>query len=487
MEQPKSSSPNSTGLVARLGLVTTTAMVVGGMVGSGVFRNPSTMAELLRSPELLIGVWIVAGIVTLFGALTNAEVAGMIPVTGGQYQYFRAMYGEFMAFLYGWALFVVIQSGSIASITFVFSEYLNTLVPLWNLDQATVVSFAVPLPFGTIYPLESIGIKLMTVAAVGLLTLINAGGVREGGRVQVVFTVAKVAAIAVLVLLAVFGPVGTVGNLTMPSSVGVPAGSALMLALAMAMNKALWSYDGWNNLTYVSGEVLNPQRTVPRALLLGTLICIGVYVAINLAYLLILPIDALAGSSAVARDVAYQMMGPVGATFVSIAVMVSTIGTSNGTILASSRVYYAMAKEKMFFRSAGYISARKNTPTVSLAMQFGWTSVLVFSGTFDMLTDMLIFVSWGFYALGAAGVFILRRKMPDAPRPYRTWGYPVVPIIFIAFAVIFLVYTVVSDFTNYYAGTAPLVNSVWGIILLFTGVPFYLVFSKKKSQGNSDE
>jgi APA family basic amino acid/polyamine antiporter len=226
---------------------------------------------------------------------------------------------------------------------------------------------------------------------------------------------------------------------------------------------------------------------VPQALLLGTLICIGVYVAINIAYLLILPIDALAGSSAVARDAAYLMMGPVGATFVSIAVMVSTIGTSNGTILASSRVYYAMAKEKMFFRSAGYINPRKNTPTVSLAMQFGWTSVLVFSGTFDMLTDMLIFVSWGFYALGAAGVFILRRKMPDAPRPYRTWGYPVVPIIFIAFAVIFLVYTVVSDFTNYYAGTAPLVNSVWGIILLFTGVPFYLVFSKKKSQGNSNE
>jgi APA family basic amino acid/polyamine antiporter len=292
------------------------------MVGSGVFRNPSTMAELLRSPELLIGVWIVAGIVTLFGALTNAEVAGMIPVTGGQYQYFRAMYGEFMAFLYGWALFVVIQSGSIASITFVFSEYLNTLTPLWNLDQATVESFAVPLPFGTIYPLQSIGIKLITVAAVGLLTLINAGGVREGGRVQVVFTVAKVAAIAVLVVLAVVGPAGTIGNLTMPSSVGVPAGSALMLALAMAMNKALWSYDGWNNLTYVSGEVRNPQRTVPQALLLGTLICIGVYVAINFAYLMILPIDALAASSAVARDAAYLMMGPVGATVVSVAVLV---------------------------------------------------------------------------------------------------------------------------------------------------------------------
>lgn len=456
-------------------------MVVGGMVGSGVFRNPSAMAGFLHSPELLVGVWIVAGIVTLFGALTNAEVAGMIPVTGGQYQYFRAMYGEFMAFLYGWALFIVIQSGSIASITFVFSEYLNTLVPLWNLDDAIVQSFAVSLPFGTIYPLQSIGIKLMTVAAVGLLTLINAYGVREGGRVQVVFTVAKVAAMIALIALAVGGPAGSVSNLTKPTMLGVPTGTALMLALAMAMNKALWSYDGWNNLTYVSGEVRDPQRTVPRSLVLGTLICIGVYVAINVAYLLILPIDQLAASTAVARDAAFAMMGPIGATFVSLAVLISTIGTSNGTILASSRVYYAMAKERMFFRAAERIDERHRTPTVSLTMQFVWTSVLVFSGTFDMLTDMLIFISWGFYALGAAGVFVLRRKMPDAPRPYRTWGYPVVPIVFILFAVVFLAYTVVSDFTNYYSGTVPVVNSVWGLILLASGVPFYLYFSKKKA------
>lgn len=265
---------------------------------------------------------------------------------------------------------------------------------------------------------------------------------------------------------------------------GIPAGSALMLALAMAMNKALWSYDGWNNLTYVSGEVRDPQRTVPRSLMLGTAICIGVYVAINIAYLLILPIDLLAASQAVARDAAYIMLGPTGAVFVSLAVMISTIGTSNGTILASSRIYYAMARERMFFRAAGKINERHRTPTVSLTMQFVWTSVLVFSGTFDMLTDMLIFISWGFYALGAAGVFVLRRKMPDAERPYRTWGYPVVPIVFIAFAIVFLGYTIVSDVTNYYAGAAPVINSVWGLILLATGVPMYFLFLKKKADGN---
>jgi APA family basic amino acid/polyamine antiporter len=255
-------------------------------------------------------------------------------------------------------------------------------------------------------------------------------------------------------------------------------GTALLFALAMAMNKALWSYDGWNNLTYVSGEVRNPQITVPRALMIGTAITIAVYVLINIAYLTILPIDALSASSAVARDAAYIMMGTAGAVFISVAVMVATVGTSNGTILASSRVYYAMAHEGMFFRGAGNVHPTRNTPARSLLLQFGWTTVLIFSGTFDMLTDMLIFVSWGFYALGAYGVFVLRKKMPDAPRPYRTWGYPVVPIIFILFAVAFLGFTVWSDVNNYRNGTAPVINSLWGMILLATGIPFYWWFRR---------
>lgn len=472
-------SKDRKGLVATLGLFTTTSLVVGGMIGSGIFRNPSTMASFLHSPELLLGVWVVAGLVTMFGALTNAEVAGLIPITGGQYQYFRVMYGDFMAFLYGWALFVVIQSGSIASITFVFAEYFNTVVPLWELDESTATAWAISLPFATIYPLKQIGIKLMTFAAVAGLTLINALGVKEGGRVQGFFTVAKVAAILFLVVMAFTSTSGHVGNIVASSSTAVPAGTALMFALAMAMNKALWSYDGWNNLTYVSGEVKNPQVTVPRALMLGTAICISVYVLINLAYLTILPIDALSASSAVARDAAFIMMGTFGAVFVSVAVMVSTVGTSNGTILASSRVYYSMANEGMFFKGAGVVHDRFRTPVRSLTLQLGWTTVLIFSGTFDMLTDMLIFVSWGFYALGAYGVFVLRRKMPDAHRPYKTWGYPVVPIVFILFAVIFLGFTIFSDVENYRNGSAPVINSLWGVILLTSGIPFYWWFKKR--------
>ena len=480
------SPQNRKGLVATLGLFTTVSLVVGGMIGSGIFRNPSTMASILHSPELLLGVWVVAGLVTMFGALTNAEIAGLIPITGGQYQYFRVMYGDFMAFLYGWALFVVIQSGSIASITFVFAEYFNSVTPLWQLDDATSSAWALSLPFATIYPLKQIGVKLLTFGAVAVLTTINAFGVKEGGRVQGLFTVAKIAAILFLIVMAFTSTSGSVGNIVVHSTAAVPVGTALVFALAMAMNKALWSYDGWNNLTYVSGEVKNPRVTVPRALMIGTAICIAVYVLINLAYLTILPIDALSASSAVARDAAFIMMGTFGAVFVSVAVMVSTVGTSNGTILASSRVYYSMANEGMFFKGAGVIHGKFRTPVRSLALQLGWTTVLIFSGTFDMLTDMLIFVSWGFYALGAYGVFVLRRKMPDAHRPYKTWGYPFVPIIFILFAVTFLVFTVFSDIENYNNGSAPVVNSLWGVILLSSGIPFYWWF-KKRGRGLRSE
>lgn len=470
-----------------LGLFTTVSLVVGGMIGSGIFRNPSTMASFLHSPELLLGVWVLAGMVTMFGALTNAEVAGIIPSTGGQYEYFRAMYGDFTAYMYGWALFAVVQTGSIASITFVFSEYCSQLIPLWQLPPQVVQSFVVHLPFGTIYPLDNIGIKLLTFAIVGLLTFINTLGVREGGIVQALFTTAKLLAILALIGAAFLLGDGTMANVTTEGVTPPPVGTALVLALVMAMNKALWSYDGWNNITYVAGEVTNPQRTIPRALMIGTATTMTVYVLINVAYLYILPIDVLSSSTSVAADVANIVMGPIGLTFVSLAVMISTLGTSNGTILASARVYYAMAKDRLFFPSLATVHPKNHTPTTSLWWQWAWTSVLIVSGTFDMLTDMLIFVSWGFYALGAYGIFILRRRMPDVHRPYRTWGYPIVPIVFIVFAIAFLGFTIVSDVTNYLNGTSPIINALYGIILLLAGVPFYLRFRTTRQKVNPSD
>lgn len=455
-------------------------IVIGSVIGSGIFKNPSSMASLVRSPELLMLIWLGAGLVTMFGALTNAEVSGVIPSTGGQYEYFRVMYGDFTAFMYGWALFFVIQTGSIASITYVFAYYFDSLFPLFSLPEEAWRSLAVPLPFGTIFPLQELGIKLLTVSAIALLTVINFFGVREGGIIQSVFTVAKICAILVLVGAAfMFGDGNTV-NLFEASKQGVPVGMALMGAIVLTMNKALWAYDGWNSITYVAGEITEPQRNIPKALMIGSVTIIVVYALINLAYLYILPIDALMNSESVAADVAQIVMGKWGLTFVAIAVMISTIGTSNGTILASARVFYAMAKDGYFFKRVNYVHPRFHTPSRALVWQCVWTCVLVFSGTFDMLTEMLIFVSWAFYGLGAYGVFVLRRKMPSAERPYRVWGYPTVPIIFIVFAVAFLVFSIVADVQQYIAGHArgedPIINSLYGIVLLAIGIPFYARF-----------
>lgn len=475
----------SASLLPTLGLFTTTALVVGGIIGSGIFKNPASMAALVRSPEILLLVWIGAGIVTVFGALTNAEVTSIIPATGGQYHYFRTMYGDFTAYIYGWALFAVIQSGSIASITYVFSYYFHTLWPLPEFSPDVATSVALRLPFGTIYPLQEIGIKLLTCGMVILLTVVNYLGVREGGRVQGFFTVAKVAAILFLVFCAFAFGNGSVTHFTLDATTGPPVGMALIAAVVLTMNKALWAYDGWNNITYVAGEIRQPQRTIPTALMIGTGTVIVVYILINLAYLYVMPIDQMATSESVAADTALRSVGAWGLTFVSIAVMIATLGTSNGTILVSSRVYYAMAKEKMFFRSVGHVHPRYHTPSRSLVWQCVWTCVLIFTGTFDMLTEMLIFVSWAFYALGAYGVFILRKRMPDAPRPYKVWGYPYVPIIFIAFALVFLVFSIWADVDNYNTrsalGEEPILNTVYGAVLLLTGVPFYWLFKRSRT------
>jgi len=478
----------SKGLTRALGLFTTTMLVIGSVVGSGIFKNPASMAALTGSPELLLLIWVGAGVVTLFGALTVAEVAGLIPATGGQYEYFRVIYGDLMAFVYGWCLFFVIQTGSIASITYVFSYYFDSVFPLWNLPEATWRSVAIPLPFGTIYPLQEIGVKLLTAGVILVLTGINIVGVRYGGRMQNVLTVSKILAIAALVVAAfVFGH-GSVAHFTTDAAAGVATGTALLTAVVLTMNKALWSYDGWNSVTAVAGETRDPQRTIPRALMLGSLSILAIYIVINLAYLYVLDIDALAASTSPAADLARIAMGPWGLTFVAVAVMISTMGTSNGTILQSARVFYAMAVDGLFFKRMSTAHQRFRTPAPALTYQGLWACVLVFSGTFDMLTEMLIFVSWAFYGLAAVGVFILRRRKPLAERPYRVWGYPVVPAVFILFAAAFLVFSLISDYEQYQqglrVGTDPILNSVYGLVILVSGLPFYFVFRRSQRRNS---
>jgi APA family basic amino acid/polyamine antiporter len=477
-------------LSRELGLITAIACGVGSVIASGVFKKPGLMASQLGSPGLLILVWIVAGLATLFGALSIAEISGMFRDPGGQYVYFNKGYNRFVGYLYGWATFIVIQTASIAAIAYVFADSLGYFVAFPRLPAAWE-QWAIPIPgVGELTPFKFLGLKLCTIGLIAFLTTVNYLGVRLGSAIVVVFSTLKVAIIAAIVLLAFTLGHGSLANLTQSSpDFGAAAGgsSSVFLMVIMAMAGAFWAYDGWINVTYMSGEIKNVQRTLPRAMAIAVCTVIAVYVLVNLAYLYIIPVDEIAhkyrqaqatgGSYIVAIDVAGSFLDQWGGAVIAVAIMISTFGAVNGTTMMSARIYFAMARERLFFRSVGAVHPRFHTPGNSLLLQGVWASVLVLSGTFDQLTDMLIFVTWIFYALAAASVFTLRKRMPDAPRPYRVWGYPATSIIFIAFASIYIVFTLYTDIRNYRNGTSPLINSLMGLIWVALGIPGYLWWS----------
>lgn len=467
-------------LLPRLGLWTTTAIVIGAVIGSGIFKKPALMASQLGSPELLLIVWIIAGVITLFGALTNAEIASMITETGGQYIFFEKIYGSFVAYLYGWAILAVIQTGSIASITYVFSEYFEYFITLPKFSPEIENSFIINIPYiGNIYPLSNIGVKSLTIIIIWLLSAINYLGVRLGGNVSAFFTVMKILAILGLVVFAFSYAGGSTENFVKDYPIELND-IGLFTGIIMALSGAFWAYDGWNNITYIAGEVKSPQKNIPKALFFGMLVIISIYLLINIAYLYVLPIEEMAKSNLVAADVARVSMGAYAGAFVALAVMISTIGTSNGTIMASARVYFAMAERKLFHLPIAKIHPRFRTPSNALILQATWTSILVLSGKFDDLTDMLIFVSWIFYALGAIGVYILRKKMKNTARPYKVFGYPITPAIFILFATLYVIFTLITDIQNFNEGKTEIINSLFGILLVLPGIPVYFYYKWKK-------
>lgn len=470
-------------LLPQLGLFTTITIVVGAVIGSGIFKKPAVMAADLGSPELLLVIWILAGVLTLFGALSNAEVAGLIPETGGQYIFFEKMYGSLTAYLYGWAILSVIQTGSIASITYVFAEYTQYFFTLPRFSPELENSFYLYMPFiGKIFPLKDIGVKSLTIIVILVLTTVNYFGIKYGGRVAEFFTSAKVIAIILLVAAGFLYGGGTMSNLSFDTPDFSYGELGMIGGIVAALSAAFWSFDGWNNVTYIAGEVKNPMRNIPKALIIGTVIIIAVYMLINVAYLYVLPIDVMAGSKLVASDVADKAIGAWGGGMIAALVMVSTFGTSNGTIMVSARVYYAMSNRGMFFRVFGNTNAKHHTPANALALQAVWSCGLVLSGSFDDLTDMLIFVSWIFYALGAYGVIVLRKKMPEAQRIYKVPFYPYIPLIFVFVASIFVILTLYNDIYNYIDGKSDIINSLFGLLLVLMGLPLYYYFNKKKDK-----
>jgi basic amino acid/polyamine antiporter, APA family len=463
-----------------LGLYTAISLVIGSVIGSGIFMRPAEMALLLGSPTLILLVWIIGGVLSLFVAMVVAEVGAMMPETGGQYFFMRKMYGDFWAYLYGWANFSVINTAGTAGVAFICSQYVEYFFTLPKFSNVIEQSFKIHLPFiGTILPLENIGVKLLTILLLVVLTFISYRSTKTGGIIQVVFTAAKILAIVLLVGGLFFYEKGSVKNFTTTSATIKPIGFALIAAIIAACNGALQAYDGWGNMVNVAGEIKNPQKNIPKSLFIGLISCIGIYLLVTLAMLYVLPVNEMAKSSLVASVAAEKVFGTIGGGVIAFLICLSVLGVTNASILAPPRMTFAMAQEGKFFAFAGKIHPRFNTPGNAMLLHLGWMIVMVFSGSFYILADMYIFVTWLFNLMLVAGVFILRKKMPNAIRPYKVWGYPFVPIIALLCTSLYLIITLYNDITAYNSGKINLINSVFGIALTAIGIPFYFYFKKK--------
>jgi APA family basic amino acid/polyamine antiporter len=440
------------------------------VIGTGVFLKTAPMAQLVGSPSNVLLAWVAAGLLSLAGALTYAELGAMMPEAGGDYVFLREAYGNLVAFLFGWTNLVLISTGGVAAVSTALASFLSSFVPL---DAVFAVrDFEL---FGQVVHWRFGIQQLVAVAVILLFSAINTRGVAVGARVQWLATVAKLGGIGIIVAGAfLLSRSGSWDHLRAPVTAGAASGG--MTAFGAAMLAALWAYQGWANVSMVAGEIEKPERNVPRALIYGMLLVILVYLVTNVAYFYALPFsEILTANSTAYRDAlpvaakAAQTFFSYGAQLVSIAFIISVIGALNGIILMNARVPFAMARDGLFFRRLGELNPTTRVPTAAIWTQAIWACVIALSGTFDQITTSVIFALWIFFALVGSSLFVLRRKVPAAPRRYRTPGYPVVPLLFVAVAV----WLVISSVKAY-----P-VESAVGLMLIALGLPFYLFFQVK--------
>jgi APA family basic amino acid/polyamine antiporter len=477
--------------VQGMGLFSATAIVMGSMIGSGIFIVPADMSRVLGSPALLIAAWLVTAAMTIIGALSYGELAAMMPKAGGQYVYLRESLGPIWGFLYGWTLFLVIQTGTIAAVGVAFGKFLGVFFP-----SVSQTHWLIHVGSG------NIGLSTANLAAIvviTLLTFMNTRGVKLGAAVQNVFTSAKVLALLGVVavgfvaknaaaIAANFGhnfwqlglwkynyALTILSGYTWAGGAFRPGLSGIILnvgvALAVVQVGSLFSSDAWNNVTFTSGEIRNPKRNLPLSLAIGTGVVLLLYILCNFVYLSVLPLTAIqnAPQDRVATAVMQAAFGGIGAKLMAGAILVSTFGCVNGMLLAGARVYYAMSKDGLFFKAAGKLDGKTDVPTNSLWMQWGWTCLLCLSGRYGDLLDYVIFAVLVFYVLTIVGLFVLRRKQPDAPRPYKAFGYPVLPALYIVMAV--WICGVLLRYKPQY--TWP------GLILVLLGLPVYAVWTRR--------
>ncbi|MCA1631715.1 MAG: amino acid permease [Acidobacteria bacterium] len=480
------------GFVRGLGLLDSTMIVAGSMIGSGIFIVSSIIARQVGSPGWLLVVWIVTGLLTLMAALSYGELAAMMPKAGGQYVYLREAFSPMWGFLYGWTLFLVIQTGTIAAVAVGFARYTGVLVP-WVSEKNYLIE---PVRLGG-YALSLSTAQLVGLLMIALLTFMNTRGLKLGKLVQNVFTVAKTGALIALIVLGIivglksgagsanFSDFWTVRGDLQDVGKGLTAAAAfgLFVGICVAQTNSLFSADAWNNITFTAGEVKNPRRNIPLSLALGTILVISLYLLANVAYLVALPFEAIqnAPSDRVASETANVIFPGVGATVMAVAIMISTFGCNNGLILAGARAYYAMARDGLFFRSAGELNHNR-VPAWGLVIQGIWAAALVLPRTvatdaaggvtygnlYGNLLDYVISAALIFYILTIIGIFLLRSKRPEVERPYKAFGYPVVPALYVVGASVILVVL----FVYQTATTWP------GLFIVLTGIPVYFIWRK---------
>jgi basic amino acid/polyamine antiporter, APA family len=485
----QSSAAGAGELVKGLGLTSATTLVMGSMIGSGIFIVSAEIAREVGSPGLLIMAWVVTGFMTIVGALSYGELAAMMPKAGGQYVYLREALGPLWGFLYGWTLFLVIQTGTVAAVGVAFGKFLGHFFTsvsannwIWHIAKVPQFHVTPQIVLGGM----DVGLNTQNLAGIVVvvfLTFLNVFGIKTGAMVQNIFTIAKVSALAGLVLAGVFvgrNAQAIADNFAkfwrsgvLHSASGTLAGPfvGVLTILAVAQVGSLFSADAWNNVTFTAGEVQNPKRNLPLSLALGTGIVIVLYIAVNFIYLGTLTFDQIktAPADRVGTLALEQMFHGNGAGLMAIAILISTFGCCNGLILSGARVYYAMAKDKLFFKATGKVHAKYHTPKNALIVQGIWTCILCLSGTYNDLLNYVIFAVLVFYILTIAGLFVLRRTEPNAERPYRAFGYPILPAIYIVMAlfidVVLLLYK--PEYT-------------WpGLIIVLLGIPVYLIWSRR--------
>jgi APA family basic amino acid/polyamine antiporter len=440
-------APKTPDLPRVLGLVSVVGIVVGTMIGSGIFINPAKVAKDVGTPGLMLAVWVVGGILSLFGALAIAEMAAVYSQAGGIYIYLREAYGSLVAFLFGWTLFLIVEAGTVATLAVGFSsKYLPYFVSLSGPQT-----------------------KVVAVSLIAILAAVNVLGVRKGAFLMNFLTSIKfIGLIGICVVVFIFAK-GSTGNFLSAES-AAPTTGGLMGSFGVALVAALWAYKGWETSTYCAGEIKDPQKKLPLGLFIGSLSVICLYLLANLAYLYVFPAVRMAESTRIAADVMETAVGPVGATVIALIILMSMTGTANGHLMTAPRVFYAMAKDGLFFKGVAKVHPRYRTPHVSIIVLAVWSALLSLSGTFEQLYSYVIFGFWIFMGLTVAGVIVLRQKRPDLPRPYKTWGYPVTPFLFILSAVFLTVNSLLRTFWNSFAGLA----------LIALGIPVYLVWKSRR-------